>query len=132
MANAPVIQYLQLDADYDPSFDTLTVLSDLDAVSQAILTRLKLFLGEWWENLSIGLPVFQLMLGQLGTAQGLAAMELAIQQNIAGGPYVNEVLAVTATFENGQLSVTYAARTDFGIVNSSTSAPALATAGLET
>ena len=117
MATAPTITYLQLDADNDPLFDPATQLTDAAAVRQAILTRLRLFLGEWWENLSLGLPVFQQILGQLGTAQGVKAMNLAIQRQIEGVPYVTEVLNVESSFSNGQLIFTAQVNTQFGAVN---------------
>jgi len=110
------IAYLSLDPSNDPTFSDGSSLTNAAAVQQAILTRLNLFLGEWWEDLSLGLPVFQSMLGQLGTAKGLAAMQLAIQNNVEGTPYVTAVTQVSATFINGQLSVTVTAQTAFGTV----------------
>jgi hypothetical protein len=121
---APVIQYLKLDAQYDPIFDPTQTLSNLDAVAQAILTRLNLFLGEWWENLAVGLPVFQSMLGQLGSKTALNAMQLAVQQNVAGTPYVISVTAITVTFIDGQFNFTASANTVFGPVTVS-NAPGL-------
>ena len=129
----PTILYLQLDAAYDPIFDLQACLTDLDAVTQAIATRLRLFLGEWWENVNLGLPVFQSILGQLGSPQGLAAMQLAVQQNIEGAPYVTSVPTVDITFSKaGVLSLSYTAQTQFGTVSATTTAPALTTIGLGT
>ena len=126
---ASTIQYLQLDASYDPILDPTANLTDADAVNQAILTRLNLFLGEWWENLNLGLPVFQSMLGQLGSPQGLAAMQLAIQQTIQGTPYVMSTSS-TVNFENGKLSISYTTQTAFGQVSGSVNVPALNNIGL--
>jgi hypothetical protein len=112
------IQYLLLDSDYDPVFDASASLTGTYAVAQAIDTRLKLFLGEWWENRNLGLPVFQVILGQLGSTQGLAAMTLAVQQNIQGSPYVTGTSDVSVTFTNGRLAITYTAQTQFGTVAS--------------
>lgn len=130
MAASSVVQYLQLDAGYDPIFDPSANLTNLDAVSQNILTRLRLFLGEWWENLSLGLPVFQQMLGQLGSAQGISAMTLTVQQNIAATPYVTAVTDVDVSFDGGRLSITAVAQTQFGSVSISTAAPALVNTAL--
>ena len=118
MATAPLIQYLRLDQANDPIFDPTAALTNLQACQQAIYTRLELFLGEWWEDLGLGLPVFQSMLGQLGSQQGLAAMQLAVQQNVSGAPYVTAVTSVDATFNNvtGALSITVTAQTVFGVV----------------
>jgi hypothetical protein len=124
------MQYLLLDAGYDPIFDPNANLTDTSAVAQAIKTRLNLFLGEWWENLNIGLPVFQAILGQLGTPQGLAAMELAIRQNIEGGPYVTGTNNVQVTFTNGRLGITANTTTQFGPVAINT-APALSESSLD-
>jgi hypothetical protein len=117
--------YLQLDDAYDPIFADGTALTDAAAVAQAILTRLKLFFGEWWENLNLGLPVFQQMLGQLGSARGIAAMELAITQNIAGlTPYVTAVTDVQVSFVAGRLTYTATVQTIYGAVTIS-NVPAL-------
>jgi hypothetical protein len=110
------IAYLQLDSDFDPVFADGTSLTNAAAVQQAILTRLKLFLGEWWENLNLGLPVFQSMLGQLGSQRVQAAIQLAIQQNIKGAPYVTVVNNVQVSFTNGQFTFTATAQTAFGQV----------------
>lgn len=131
MATAPIIQYLQLDPDYDPVLDPSANLTDIYAVTQAILTRLKLFLGEWWENLKIGLPVFQSILGQLASAQGLSAMTLAVQQNIEGGPYVTGVSNISVTFTNGRLNIQAVAQTIFGVTTIDTSSPAIENTALE-
>lgn len=129
MSTTPTIQYLQLDSTYDPIFDPTANLDDTYAVAQAIRTRLKLFLGEWWENLNLGLPMFQSILGQLGSPQGLSAMTLAVTQNIEGAPYVTSVTGVTVKFVDGALSITATAQTQFGPVSVNTS-PALNAASL--
>ncbi len=131
MATPPVIQCLRLDDNHDLIWDTSATLTDANAVAQIIETRLLLFLGEWWENTAIGLPVFQLILGQLGSNQGIAAMTLAVQQNIEGAPFVTAVSAVSVVFADGRLSITASAQTTFGTVNiSTTTAPAVTAAGL--
>lgn len=129
MSTTPTILYLQLDQNYDPIFDPGASLTDTNAVAQAILTRLKLFLGEWWENLNLGLPVFQSILGQLASPQGIAAMSLAVQQNIEGAPFVTALPIVNVSFKDGVLSITATAQTQFGPVTVNT-APALSAAGL--
>lgn len=112
----PSISYLALDSSYDPIFADGTSLTGAQAVAQAILTRLKLFLGEWWEDLNLGLPVFQQMLGQLGSQKGLAAIDLAIRTNIEGAPFVSNVIDVQTSFVDGNFSFTATAQTVFGVV----------------
>ena len=110
------ISYLALDASNDPVFADTTSLTDIRAVSQTILTRLKLFLGEWWENLAIGLPVFQSMLGQLGSQSNLAIIQGLVQQNIQGAPYVTNVTSIQVAFVDGVFTFTAVAQTSFGTV----------------
>ena len=114
--SASSITYLPLDANNDPDFNPMNSLSGVEAVAQAILTRLNLFLGEWWEDLNRGLPVFQKMLGQLASKRGLAAMTLAVQQNVAGTPYVIQPVTVVTAFNAGALAFKVTANTVFGIV----------------
>jgi hypothetical protein len=116
MATAPLITYLLLDAQYDPVFDPSNSLIDAQAVQQAILTRLRLFLGEWWENMNLGLPVFQSILGQLGSARFQAATNLAIQQQIEGVPYVASVTSISSSFDDGRFSFSATVQTSFGPV----------------
>jgi hypothetical protein len=115
--SSPVlISYLALDSDYDPVFEPTQSLTNVQAVAQVVLTSLKLFLGEWWERLNDGTPVFQIILGQLGTAQGQRAMELAIRQRIESRPYVTSVGNVQVSFLDGQFSFTAEFFTVFGPV----------------
>lgn len=111
-----LISYLALDAGYDPIFDPAQSLTNAAAVSQVILTSLKLFLGEWWEDFNIGLPVFQKILGQLGSDKGQKAIKLVIQQHIEKTPYVTVVKDVAYDFVDGQFSFTATAETVFGTV----------------
>ncbi len=117
MATTPTIQYLRLDAQYDPIFDPTANLIDAAAVAQMILTRLSLFLGEWWENLLLGLPVFQAMLGQLGSGQQVTAMDLAVQTIVNGTPFVTSSSNVTVKFADGVFTFKGTANTPFGPVD---------------
>jgi hypothetical protein len=117
--------YLALDADYDPVFADNTSLSGVQAVAQAVLTNLKLFYGEWWEDLSLGLPVFQSMLGQLSTARNLNAMSLLIQQTILATPNVTGVSLVQTSYDNGQFGFTAQFQTTFGPATLNSTLPGL-------
>jgi hypothetical protein len=63
-------------------------LPDLQAVAQIILTRLRLFQGEWWAATNDGLPLWQRILGQTASPQNLQQIELIISERIRGTPYV--------------------------------------------
>ena len=54
------MQYRKLDDNGDYMLGRRNqFLIDSEAVAQAIQTRLRLLLGEWWENTEDGLPLFQ-------------------------------------------------------------------------
>lgn len=63
------MRYRRLDMNHDYTFGqgTKDYLSGIDALTQAIETHLKLFLGEWWEDTKDGLPMFQSFLGAPGS-----------------------------------------------------------------
>lgn len=56
--------YRKLDQNGDYVFggNGSCYISGLNAVKQAILTRLRLLLGEWWEDETDGLPLWQKIL----------------------------------------------------------------------
>lgn len=60
------MRYRRLDENYDYTFGNgqYDFLIDIEAVPQAIKTKLMLFQGEWWEDLSEGLPFYQDIAGQ--------------------------------------------------------------------
>ena len=128
MASPILIQYLRLDAGYDPILDPNANLTNAEAVAQAVGTRLRLFLGEWWEDLKLGLPVFQSMLGQLASQSTLNAIRAAVQQNVEGAPYVVKVSSVDVTYKNGQVDVTVSYISQFGQQTAATSLPGLSAA----
>jgi hypothetical protein len=112
------ITYRKLDQNGDPLWGNGqgSFCSDIDAVAQAIYTRLRLLLGEWWENLSLGTPLFQSMLGQSASDQGLQAAALLLKQRIQGSPYVISVYNSAITRAVGTRDVSYVAyvNTKFG------------------
>ena len=61
---------------------SLDYLSDADAAAQAVKTKLKLLLGEWWEDTQDGLPLFQQILLQRATAEGIQTAALLIKLRI--------------------------------------------------
>lgn len=81
-------------------------LTDLAAVAQAVQTRLALWQGEWWEDLTDGLPMLQGILGVMGAGKsGRAA--LLIQQRILGTPYVIGLSNVSTTYNAAARALTF-------------------------
>jgi hypothetical protein len=113
------ITYLQLDASYDPIFDPRAALQDLQAVEQAIKTRVLLFEGEWWEDLNLGTPMFQEIIGARATPNGQQVMSAALAARISGTPFVSTVQNINATFASASRKFSFSATADtsFGAVS---------------
>lgn len=131
IAGPTVFQYLRLDPVNDAIFSSQAALTNLNAVAQAILTRLLLFQGEWWENLNLGLPMWQSILGAPGSPKGQAAINLLITEQIKGTPYVSSVQNPTVTYTPATRALAYSATalTAFGPVPISVSPGQSATIG---
>jgi hypothetical protein len=107
----PTISVRKLDANHDPIYGNgvADFLTDLDAVAQLIDTSLLLLQGEWWNNLSVGLPLFQQIIGTSGVGNNPQIAALLIQQTILGVPYVNSLSNVTLDYVPSTRSFTYSA-----------------------
>lgn len=128
-----LITYRKLDENGDPLWGNGqgSFLSDIDAVAQAIRTRLLLFAGEWWENLSLGTPVFQSMLGQSTSDQALQTVALLLKQRIAGAPFVTAVSQVEISRDAARaVSFSAFAYTQFGTLSVSYTPPGASAASL--
>ena len=74
------VKYRRLiNGDYSFGRNNGDFLTGIDAVSQAIRTRLLLLKGEWWEDTEQGLPLFQSILGQYETQP----IDLLVQDTIS-------------------------------------------------
>jgi len=91
-------------------------ISDLQAVTQIIGTRLKLFEGEWFLDLLDGLPLFQNILGSSGSVTNLKVVVNLISQRIKLSPFVTLVSNVKASYESRQFKFSAQAETPFGTV----------------
>lgn len=93
-------------------------LTDLDAVAQIITTRLKLFEGEWWENLTDGTPFFQSIMAAPASQKNQQVISNLLQQRISGTPFVTGLQSVNISVDprTRALSFTCTVLTAFGPV----------------
>lgn len=118
---SPTITYRAIDpATYEPIFGQgqSNFISDLDAVAQAIGTRLRLFQSEWWAAQQDGLPLWQSILGVGGAARNQETINLAIVQRISATPYVVGINSIQSSFNSITRSFSFSAKvqTQFGVV----------------
>lgn len=115
MANA-VLRYRKLNAAGD------MVLGDgpgsfytgVEAIRQAIETRLKLLQGEWWERPGEGLPLYQQMLGRRMTQAQQELMDLLITERIMDTRGVIAVTDAQSEYENRRYHYSARVRTEYG------------------
>ncbi len=99
------MRYRQLDAagDYMPG---AFLANSPEAVAQAIMTRLRLWVGEWFINTADGTPWMQQILGKRAPSKNPDA---AIKQRILGTPGVQEITAYSSSFDGNTRTVTITA-----------------------
>lgn len=86
------------------------------AVAQAVLTRLKLWQGEWFLNLQEGVPYLQQILGH---PPGANVPDSAIRARILGTPYVTRLTDWASTYDPNNRNFTVSCKlfTAFGVVS---------------
>lgn len=101
--------YRRLDANYDYVFgqNQQNFVSDVEAVAQAIMTRLKLLYSEWWENEADGLPLWQSILGTTG--KNIRAVDGIIRERIVGTAKVTSIESFSSDFDSETRAYTFTA-----------------------
>lgn len=97
------MKYRRLDNNNDYSFGNgkYDFLVDIEAVPQAIKTKLNLFQGEWWEDLSEGLPFYQDIAGQfIKNDEDKDIITRLYCNRMSDVQEVNSFLSVTSEFNN--------------------------------
>lgn len=102
------MKYRKLDANDDYTIGTSQdfYTDDAQAVRQAILTRLRLWRGEWFLDSREGTPWETDVLGKLQRGKNPDA---AVKQRILGTDGVNEILSYTSTFDGNTRRATISA-----------------------
>lgn len=91
---------LSLSGDYTFGLNGNGFYTDTEAVAQAIYTSLKLLQGEWWEDTSQGLPLFQSLLSQPGTPDHIHAADMFIQEQIASVQGVQQITSFESSYDS--------------------------------
>ncbi|WP_432783736.1 hypothetical protein QZH45_09750 [Pseudomonas corrugata] len=88
-------------------------LSGKEEIAQTVLTRLRLFLGEYFRDITDGTPWYEQILGKF---TNLSAAEAALRARIANTPGVIRLTSFSADFDitTRRYSVTAGILTEFG------------------
>lgn len=76
-----------------------------EAIAQAIKTKILLFYGEWWEDLGIGIPIFQSIIGQQNSKNTSIAIQSLLNRRILEIDEVVSVDEITVEYQNRKMSV---------------------------
>lgn len=107
------MKYRKLDKNGDRVFgsSSFDFTEGEEAIGLAILTRLKLLKGEWWEAYDDGLPFFQNLAGSKNTEK----IKSIIRQRIAETEGVLDVENIEFTQnENRQININFSIKTETG------------------
>ncbi len=109
------MKYRKLDAsgDYSLGSGADFLSNSPEAVAQAVLTRLRLWLGEWFVDTSDGTPYLTEILGK---RKGGKNPDGAIRQRILGTTGVTEITDYSSSFDGSTRKFTVSATitTDYG------------------
>ena len=83
-----------------------------DAVRQAVLTRLRLLVYEWWEDIEDGVPYWQKIIA----GRDVKAAQQIIRDRIQQTPHVLSILSFDPDWdnENRTLTIRAAVQSDYG------------------
>ena len=103
--------YRMLDSDGDYVFGRgkHAYLEGIDAVAQAIKTRLLLLYAEWWEDREDGLPLWEQILAASGSQDSLTAVDLIFKERIEGTTGVLSLLGYESDFDRDNRKYTFKA-----------------------
>lgn len=112
-ADTPRTFKLTPDGDLDISGGNFTILRGTDAIVQAVIVRLKFFLGEWFLARDAGIPWFQDILIKAPDVQLIQTIFRDAILGVTGILALNSLdLAYDAAAR--RLTVTFSATTDVG------------------
>ena len=108
------IKYRTLDKQGDYTFGRQDFRTGRQAVAQAVLTRMRLLLGEWWENTGDGLPLFQKILGTSGSDENKNAVDLIVSRRVLETEGVLNIEKFNSAFENRRYWAVLSVNTVYG------------------
>lgn len=109
------MRYRKLDADGDMTFGQSELnffINDVDGVAQSVMTRLRLWVGEWFLDLSEGTQYSQAMLGK----DKKQTIEPSLRLRILETPGVTSIETFEIIFdsENRKVTILSTINTEYG------------------
>ena len=109
------MKYRKLDENGDYSFgnNSFDYIDADNAIAQAIKTKLQLFYGEWWEDISLGLPMFQSILGQVSNENLRRTVILLCAEQIQNVEGVSSVDSIDVAISARKLTLDIDVTTEY-------------------
>lgn len=113
------MKYRRLDnsGDYTFGANSNDFCEGNEAIKQAIETKIKLFYGEWWEDLGIGIPFMQSLIGKIGDENLLMSANLLLRERIKEVEGVTSIDKVGCKVENRTLVISIDVSTIYSSVS---------------
>lgn len=93
--------------DYTFGQNQKDFFTDIEAVTQACVTRLRLWRGTFWRDLNAGTPFTQQILGARGNPKNVLAIDGIIQGRILGTPEVLSIQDGVTLFNPNTRALTF-------------------------
>lgn len=87
-------------SDYSFGAGMNDYISGDEAIGQAVKTKILLFYGEWWEDISIGIPMFQSFIGQINSQTLKASLSDMLEKRILEVEGVQSVKNIDIEMDN--------------------------------
>lgn len=106
----------KLDENHDYSFGNNLgdYISGIDAVVQNTDTKIRLYYGEWWEDISIGIPMFQSIVGEFDQNALQTSASLLLERRALDVQEVSAVQNVKVLFGDNAIGFKMLLDTDYG------------------
>lgn len=95
-----IYRRLDVNGDYVFGRGKHDYVSGVEAVAQAIKTRLLLLYQEWWEDKEDGLPLFERILGASGNTNNIKAVDYIFKERIQNTTGVLSLLGYDSYYDN--------------------------------
>lgn len=100
--------------DYSFGANLNDFVYDTLAIAQKIKTSLLLFYGEWWEDTSLGIPMFESILGNSNAQATSEVFRLLVEKRLKEIPEVESLLDSKVTLEGRKATMTVTVRLTSG------------------
>lgn len=95
----------------------LDYASNEEALLIAIKTKIKLLLGEWWEDIKDGFPLFQGALLQRNNDEGMQTIELLVKERLLTLTDITSVIKYDALVREKNYHAEMSLDTKYGQIN---------------